>query len=327
MSAVSVILPNFNHARFLPERLATIAAQTFPDLDIVLLDDGSTDGSRAVLEEWARGRTNVRLVCGEGNTGNPFVQWNRGVALARGEFVWIAESDDAADPTLVAVLVDALRNEPDAVLAFCNSELVEEDGTHRCRWSESRPAYAGDRFARDFFLAGPAFLASLMVQDCFISNASCVLFRREAFLAAGGADESFRFCGDYATWVRLLGQGGVVYRAAALNRWRRHAASVSHRSQRDGRATAELYRVVGAIARQVPVPAEVLQRRFDELLTLWQEARAGGCGHSSVVLRAGFAADPAFLRRLLNRAVATRYARGGWIRPVVHLLARLGIKL
>ena len=99
MPRVSVVVPNYNHARYLPERLATIEAQAVEDVELILLDDRSTDESRAVLEKFAREtRLPVRTAFNDVNTGSPFAQWRRGAEMATGEYLWIAESDDAAEP-------------------------------------------------------------------------------------------------------------------------------------------------------------------------------------------------------------------------------------
>jgi len=92
MPAVSVIVPNYNHARFLRRRVETILAQTFQDFELILLDDCSTDDSRSVLRQYSSD-PRVRLEFNEVNSGSTFKQWNKGVRLAQGKYIWIAESD------------------------------------------------------------------------------------------------------------------------------------------------------------------------------------------------------------------------------------------
>ena len=111
MPTVSVIVPNYNHARFLPQRIETILRQSYQDFELLLLDDCSTDDSRAILSQYASD-PRVRLEFNEMNSGSPFKQWNKGVRLARGKYVWIAESDDYADPQLLERLVAVLEADP-----------------------------------------------------------------------------------------------------------------------------------------------------------------------------------------------------------------------
>ena len=96
MPRVSIIVPNFNHAAFLKRRLDSIFQQTMQDFELIFLDDASTDSSLAVFEDYAHDSRVTRHV-NQDNSGNPFVQWNRGLEMAAGEYIWIAESDDFAD--------------------------------------------------------------------------------------------------------------------------------------------------------------------------------------------------------------------------------------
>jgi glycosyltransferase involved in cell wall biosynthesis len=126
MSTVSVIIPNYNHARFLPRRIESVLCQTYQDFELILLDDCSTDDSRSLLSEYACD-PRVRMEFNEKNSGSPFKQWNKGVRLARGEYVWIAESDDYADERMLERLAAVLEAEPKFALAYCRSWRVSAD--------------------------------------------------------------------------------------------------------------------------------------------------------------------------------------------------------
>ena len=95
---VSIIVPNYNHARYLPDRLLSIEQQTYQDFEIILLDDCSTDNSRDLIFNYASNPKVSQCILNEKNSGSPFIQWVRGISLAQGEWIWIAESDDLADP-------------------------------------------------------------------------------------------------------------------------------------------------------------------------------------------------------------------------------------
>ena len=108
MPRVSIIVPNFNHEPYLAQRLDSIFGQVEQDFELIFLDDASTDRSLEVFERYADD-PRVRAVFNETNSGCPFVQWNRGFELARGEFVWLAESDDFAEPDFLSALLAAFR--------------------------------------------------------------------------------------------------------------------------------------------------------------------------------------------------------------------------
>ena len=95
---VSVIVPNYNHEKYLPARLRSITEQTYQNVEIILLDDASTDGSRAILEKFSSEESRARFLPNSQNSGSTFKQWRKGLLHARGKYVWIAESDDAAEP-------------------------------------------------------------------------------------------------------------------------------------------------------------------------------------------------------------------------------------
>jgi len=126
MPRVTVVTPNYNHARYLPERIDSILAQTFQDFELLIIDDASTDNSREVIESYTR-HQNVRAAFNAENNGNTFKQWNLGFSQAKGEYIWFAESDDYADPALLETLVDRLDRHPNVGLAVCRSWMVDQD--------------------------------------------------------------------------------------------------------------------------------------------------------------------------------------------------------
>src|SRR5580700_7655431 len=123
---VSVIVPNYNHADFLPQRINSILGQTFQDFELILLDDHSNDESQSILAKYADD-PRVMMKFNEVNSGGTFRQWNRGVRLAQGEYVWIAESDDYADEKLLQRLVAVLDADPELVFVNCRSWRVYAD--------------------------------------------------------------------------------------------------------------------------------------------------------------------------------------------------------
>ena len=127
---VSVIVPNYMHVDYLNKRLESISRQSFQDFEVILLDDASTDKSEVTLKKWAKNHKNFQYFPNKKNSGSTFAQWNKGVELARGEYLWIAESDDWAEPDLLEKLVLELERNQNAVIAFSQSMLVEESGKH-----------------------------------------------------------------------------------------------------------------------------------------------------------------------------------------------------
>src|SRR5260370_33694300 len=126
MTTVSVIVPNYNHARYLHKRIDSVLGQTYQDFELILLDDCSTDHSRDILSPYGT-NPRVRIEFNEKNSGSTFKQWNKGVRMANGKYIWIAESDDYADKRLLERLVETLEGNEKMVFAFCRSWRVTED--------------------------------------------------------------------------------------------------------------------------------------------------------------------------------------------------------
>src|ERR1019366_7942234 len=108
---VSVIIPSYNHEKHLLERLRTVADQALRDIEIILLDDASSDGSLGILWEFAANDKRARLLRNERNSGSTFKQWRKGIREARGKYIWIAESDDMAEVSLLETLVERLEKD------------------------------------------------------------------------------------------------------------------------------------------------------------------------------------------------------------------------
>jgi glycosyltransferase involved in cell wall biosynthesis len=264
---VSVIVPNYNHARFLPRRIDSILGQTFQDFELILLDDCSTDASRSILFQYA-GKSRVRIEFNEVNSGTPFKQWNKGVGLARGEYVWIAESDDYADERLLERLVAILDAEPLVVFVNCRSMRVYADGRVDGYADTDLVLVNPDKWTNDFIADGHEECRNYFVHLDPVFNTSSVLLRRSVYKQVGGADESLRCCGDWKLFAAMALKGRVAHIKEPLNYYRVHDASVSARSKQAGLAAAEYLSVMRWVLGQV-TPTEFARRKLSETLSYW----------------------------------------------------------
>lgn len=220
MPKVSVIVPNYNHAPYLKERLDSILAQDYTDYELIVLDDASTDDSMTVLDTYA-GCPRLRTVMvNETNSGNTFLQWQKGIRAATGDYIWIAESDDVAEPTLLSHLVHALQS-ANAVLAFAQSRCIDEQGN-------SLPRRISAPFTHSFDMDGHLYVSRFLLGENTICNASAVLFRREAAISMDMMQVAqFRVSGDRLFWIQMALQGRVAFVAQPLNRFRQHTQKIS----------------------------------------------------------------------------------------------------
>ena len=126
MFKVSIIVPSYNHSMFLKGRLESIYNQTFNDFEVILLDDCSADDSKSILKEYANHPKTSYCVFNDKNSGSPFKQWGKGLALAKGEFVWIAESDDVAHPAFLTSTMSSADS--NTSLIFTRSKIIDATG-------------------------------------------------------------------------------------------------------------------------------------------------------------------------------------------------------
>lgn len=281
MSRVSVIVPNYNHARFLGARIRSILGQTFQDFDVMVLDDASTDGSRAVIEHHALQDRRIRTSYNARNGGSPFQQWNRGVALTRGEYVWIAESDDWAEPELLGALVEKLDRHPGVGLAYAESWIVDDAGNRLHTGREWTDPFDMSHWRQDYVNSGREEAAQYLARQCTIPNASAVLVRRSAYEMAGGADPRMRCCGDWKFWAAMLRHVDVAYVARPLNNFRFFGAGASSSGRNRLYRIRENYECVGYVQRHFDVSDELCAWKWAELMAYWlseAETYAGGYG-------------------------------------------------
>ena len=227
MKKVSVIMPNFNHASYLKERMDSILAQDYPDFEVILLDDASTDESVSVLEPYTKDPRVKQLMVNDRNSGNTFLQWEKGLAWATGEYVWIAESDDVAAPTLLSTLVEALEQKH-ATVAFCHSQWIDSDGAAIARSRDPQ-------WDADFSMVGDTFVRRYLLGYNTICNASAVVFRREAARTVDMQQVAqFTASGDRLFWIQMAMQGRVAYVSQSLNKFRQHTHKVSGGAEYNG---------------------------------------------------------------------------------------------
>ncbi|MBC7919877.1 MAG: glycosyltransferase family 2 protein, partial [Ferruginibacter sp.] len=196
MPKVSVIVPNYNHAKYLAQRIESVLNQTYSDFELILMDDCSTDDSLAALNQYRLHPKVSKLLVNQINSGSPFSQWNRGVQAAVGEYIWIAESDDYAGPQFLEKLLPVLEHHPRVGLVYCQSWCVDEAGCVTGDldwWTQSLDP---SRWKRDFTCQGQQEVSKYLFYKNTIPNASAVVFRKSVFDQAGGALPELKMCGD-----------------------------------------------------------------------------------------------------------------------------------
>ena len=216
---VSVIVPNYNHSKYLPDRLESIANQTYKNIEIILLDDASTDHSVEILEEFVKNEPRARFIKNVNNSGSTFKQWQKVISEAMGKYIWIAESDDSADPVLLENLVSLLESDPEIVISTCQLQMMDPEGNLGGTPDEWLGELDADRWNHAFVNEGLDEIRDFLSKKNTILNASGVVFRKIPGVESL-VDDTMRLCADWLFWVRMLSKGKIAYTPEVLNYWR-----------------------------------------------------------------------------------------------------------
>jgi glycosyltransferase involved in cell wall biosynthesis len=226
---VSAVVPCFNHARFLEQRLASILTQTVLPDEIVLLDDASSDESAEILREAALGSpVPVRLYLNKTNSGNVFRQWRKGISRARGDLVWICESDDFADARFLETLVPYFAD-PSVMLAFGRIEFADSEGMAN-DWLDH---YRAEAAPREFWETSRVRSSYEWFRGPFglinaIPNVGGSLVRRQTLPPTVWREaQRYSTCGDWYLYMQWAQSGRIAYDPDACSFFRQHGQNTS----------------------------------------------------------------------------------------------------
>jgi glycosyltransferase involved in cell wall biosynthesis len=253
MPAVSVIVPNYNHGNHLTQRLDSILNQTFQDLELIILDDRSTDNSRQVIERYRSDPRVKHIIYNETNSGSPFKQWENGVAASVGEWLWIAESDDYCSEIFLETLLDEADPAKRIGLIYCDSHRVIGDKVQPDTFAKTKnDTFCTSRWSQSHFNEGKKEIESFLMNWGTINNTSAVLFHRKTFLDANPFDRAFRLIGDKYSFIKVLAISNVAYVPQALNYYRAAPDGTPKHSAEFMDYAFEQFHVFDWISRNLP---------------------------------------------------------------------------
>lgn len=231
---VTVLTTILNGERYVDETITSVLASRYDDFEYVIVDDGSTDQTPAILEKWRERDPRIVVLTNEVNRGIPAAA-NRGLAVARGEYIARIDADDLSEPDRLSAQVEVLDAQPDLVMVSMNYYLMRSDGRILRKTRHDAP---------------PEVIAYLLNFGNAVGGHSQVMYRRSAVREVGGYDERFPVSLDYELWTRLAKAGRILILPTIGMRYRLHDESVSNRSG----------------ARQLQVSAEITRRTLGEYL-------------------------------------------------------------
>ena len=256
---VTVVVPNYNYADYLEERLGSIFRQTWKPSKIVFLDDNSSDDSVEVATALLEASGIPYTVVANTENRGVYAQWLTGFAEADTDWVWIAEADDSCEPEFLETLLSG----PTDGLNILYSQSRKIDGEGKLIVADNR-AHSNDvsttRWDEDYVASGTREVVDALCFRNTIPNASAVLMRRAALDGAAEVLEGLRYVGDWKLYAHLLRSGGVRFVSESLNHFRRHQRSVTRQKGKETDYLRELVDIRLYLVRHFPIRTEELDR-------------------------------------------------------------------
>lgn len=237
---VSIIVPCYNHAAYLEERIESILNQSYKNFEIVILDDCSTDHTAEILSKYEQHPKVSHCLLNKQNSGSTFHQWNKGIALAKGELIWIAESDDVADEKFLEIMVQQFQRNSNLNLAYSQSHRMNAKGEITGSWKTHTDHLDAQQFEQSFTMLGLEFVKRYFQEKNIIPNASAVIFKKSIFNDVGAANPELKYIGDWDVWYRILSKGELYFHHQCLNYFRYHDTSVIAKAFKDNERPIEL---------------------------------------------------------------------------------------
>lgn len=299
-TVVSVVVPAYNHAETLPAAIDSLLTQDYPALEIIVLDDGSTDHTRRVLAAYEdRIRWESQSNIGQAAT------LNKGWAMADGDILGYLSADDFLYPGAVSAAVAAL-SEQDAIVSYCDFDHVDPVG-HRLRT-----------------VRRPEFSLEQMVTTLDCPPGPGAFFRRSAFMATGGWNPQLRQIPDFDFWLRMSHHGGFVHIPEVLAAWRVHPGSQSfavaspERAEESVKVIEDFFSASGVASRLLSLKPQSMARAH-----LYCAQLHGRAGRYHAALSNIARAQQLYPGTLLQWQTWRSVANALLSRPLHHLLWRL----
>jgi glycosyltransferase involved in cell wall biosynthesis len=221
-----------------------------------LLDDCSTDNSAQIIAKYQIHPKVSKVIINQSNSGSTFKQWQKGIGEAKGEYIWIAESDDFANKKFLETLLTQLELSPEAGLAYSQSYRVDENGEIVCSCKDLYQDIPCDKVHK-----GKDILLSHMAGANLIPNASAVVFRKAI---AGQIDDfytQFKFSGDWWFWCEMLLRSDIIHICQELNYFRFHANKVTVSSAKKGLYFIEGLQILRLLKQKAGLPSNIYKNK------------------------------------------------------------------
>jgi glycosyltransferase involved in cell wall biosynthesis len=232
LARVSVIMPAFNAEQYLASAIESVLGQTYRDLELIMVDDGSTDGTLEIARDIARRDERLTVVT-QPNSGRPAPGRNRALAISTGKYVSFLDADDHYLPDRVRVLADALDSHPSWIAAFhdltyVNKQGIPEGGTYL--EDTNFPSRANEflvPLGDGWFECNERFYVFQSLYYAALHTQTVMIARERVSPSLLRFDEQFLIVDDTDLWIRLGFEGRMGYLNQPLSCYRRHDTNIT----------------------------------------------------------------------------------------------------
>ncbi len=242
----SVIIPNYNHAPFLKQRIDSVLEQAYSNFEVIIIDDASTDNSLEIIESYKGNNKIPHIIYNEKNSGSPFKPWSQGIALAKYSWIWIGESDDFADPMFLKEAADAIMKYPSIGIFYCDCYTVDDKSiAARERYSERKnKIFNTKKWSESYYKNGVEELNECLKFDSTINNVSSVVFKKHLLVTQIEMLNKFYLYGDLFFFLNASFSTNIYYCNKPLNYYRIHPGSHLHLNTSIITSRSEYFRIL-----------------------------------------------------------------------------------
>lgn len=265
---VTAVIPNYNYAHYLHQRILSIVTQTYPVTELIILDDCSKDNSIEVIKHeivWLEEEypnIDVKFIPNKTNSGNVFKQWQKAFELSNGAYLWICEADDLCSKYFLNSVMRGFDNDK-VVLSYAESKAIDEYGkVFKKDLRDWIDIFKTGHWNNDYIENGNHELKYFLVTNNTIANVSGVVFKKTKkidFIKYLTEAQKYTLAGDWYFYSKVLLNNNISYVADSLNYHRIHSSSVTSTTD-NFIHYKEILSIQNSISKDVKIPKDMQDR-------------------------------------------------------------------
>ncbi len=273
---LSVVIPNYNYADFMYQRIYSILYQTEKIDELIILDDCSKDNSREVIDEIVdllKKYINIKKIYNEENSGSAFKQWEKGFSFVTGDYVWIAEADDFCTKKFLKTVLKPIKKDKNIVISYTDTAFIDKFG------KIILPSIRGEidiqksgHWNNDFIVNGEDEIKKFAYLNCTIANVSSVVFKNDNYKKYFAKSRTYKQAGDWLFYVNVMREGKVAFANKQYNFYRVHGNNVTSTNKKKAQLDEikKVHKEIGRMYNLNSKQKKEIEKRYKFLKRVWQ---------------------------------------------------------